>query len=319
MIIETVQRAYRNVVANWPLILISVAEQVAMVVLIVAGAMLLVLPFVMTGVLSELSELSGDPAQIAIGFFLENPLIIIGAFIVLTIVITALTALHSFVRAGTVGIYLDSASSAPAGSPLRDALSSFSTETFISYGRRFWWPVFLIFNVVWGIVAILLLAPVSGAIVLFYSVEMSEDPEVGVLALGCSLLVLFFLILVVAGIFATIGSDVAIALSVRRNLGVRDSLHEALTLMMRRFKDLLMVVGVLVVITIGVWIVFATIFGVIGVVSMLPIMAILTLPIQIVLSLLQSIASVFLSCWFLAAVVAIVVIDDEGARSIVRA
>jgi len=314
LIIETVQRAYRNVVANWPLVLIRVAEQVAMVVLIAAGAMLLIIPFVMTGVLSELSELPGDdPVQMAIGLFLRNPLTLIGAFMALLIVVTAVFALHCFVQAGTVGIYLDSASSAPSGAPLRDALSSFSTETFISYGRRFWWPVFLIVNVIWGIFAILLLAPVSGAILIF--TRLSEDPKA--FAAGCLLIVLFVLMLVVAGIFATIWSDVATSLCVRRNLGVRDSLNAAITLMRRRFMDFLMVMVILVVISIGVTIVFATIFGVIGVVSMLPIMAILTLPIQIVLSLLQSITSVFLSCWFLAAIVAII-IDDEGARSIVR-
>lgn len=314
MIIETVQRAYRNVVANWPLILISVAEQVAMVGLIVAGALLAVVPFIMTGALSELSELSGNPVRMAIGFFLQNPLTIIGMIVALTIVLTAVTALHSFVRAGTVGIYIDSALTAPAGSSLRDALSLFSTETFISYGKRFWWPVFLIFNVIWGIFSIILLAPLAAAVLLF--TRLSEDPQA--VAWGCLLLVLFFLILLVVGIAATMWTDVAVALTVRRNLGVRDSLQTAFSLMMRRFMDLLMVIGVLILISIGVWIVFASIFGVIGVVSMLPIMAILTLPIQIVLSLLQSIASVFLSCWFLAAVVAIV-IDDEGARSIVRA
>ena len=234
--------------------------------------------------------------------------------VALTIVLTAVTALHSFVRAGTVGIYIDSALTAPAGSSVRDALSLFSTETFISYGKRFWWPVFLIFNVIWGIFSIILLAPLAAAVLLF--TRLSEDPQA--VAWGCLLLVLFFLILLVVGIAATMWTDVAVALTVRRNLGVRDSLQTAFNLMMRRFMDLLMVIGVLIVISIGVWIVFATIFGVIGVVSMLPIMAILTLPIQIVLSLLQSIASVFLSCWFLAAVVAIV-IDDEGARSIVRA
>ena len=313
MIIETVQRAYRNVVANWPLMLIRVAEQVAMVVLILAGALLLLIPFIMTGVFSELSELHGDPAQIALGFFLANPLAIIGAFIALTIVITAVMALHAFVQAATVGIYLDSASSARVLTPVADALTSFSTETFISYGKRFWWPVFLIFNVIWGIFSILLLAPVSGAIVLF--TRMQEHPQA--LAWGCSLLVLFFLILVVAGMFATVWSDVAVALSIRRSLGVRDSLQAALSLMMRRFLDLLMVIVILIAISIGVTIVFAGILGIIGVVSMLPLMAILTLPIQIVLSLLQSMASVFLSCWFLAAVVAIVA--EEEAGSIVRA
>lgn len=291
------------------------AEQVAIVVLIVAGAMLVVVPFIMTGVLSELSELSGDPVRMAIGFFLQNPLVIIGGLMALTIVLTAVTALHAFVRAGTVGVYLDSASGSPSATPLRDALGSFSTETFISYGRRFWWVVFLIFNVIWGIFSIILLAPVAGAILLF--TQMSENPQA--MVWGCLLLVLVLIILVVAGIAAMIWTDVAVALSIRRNLGVRDSLHAALALIMRRFMDLLIVIGLLIVISIGVWIVFATIFGVIGVVSMLPIMAILTLPIQIVLSLVQSMASMFLSCWFLAAVVAIVVTDDEGARSIVRA
>lgn len=312
MIIETVQRAYRNVVANWPLMLIRVAEQVAMVVLILAGALLLLIPFIMTGVFSDLSELQGDPAQIALGFFLANPLAIIGALIALTIVITAVMALHAFVQAGTVGIYLDSASGATVLRPVSDALTSFSTESFISYGKRFWWPVFLIFNVIWGIFSILLLAPVSGAILLF--MRMQEHPQA--LAWGCSLLVLFFLILVVAGLFATVWSDVAVALSIRRSLGVRESLQAALTLMMRRFLDLLMVIVILIAISIGVTIVFAGILGIIGIVSMLPLMAILTLPIQIVLSLLQSIASVFLSCWFLAAVVAIVA--EEEAGSIVR-
>lgn len=287
-----------------------------MVGLIVAGALLAVVPFIMTGALSELSDRSGDPVQMAIGFFLQNPLMIIGALIALTIVLTGVTALHAFVRAGTVGIYLDSASSGtPLATPLREALSSFSTETFISYGRRFWWVVFLIFNVIWGIFSIILLAPLAGAILLF--TQMSENHQA--MVWGCLLLVLIFLIFVVAGIVATIWTDVAVALSIRRNLGVRDSLHAALALIMRRFMDLLIVIGLLIVISIGVWIVFATIFGVIGVVSMLPIMAILTLPIQIVLSLVQSMASMFLSCWFLAAVVAIVVTDDEGARSIVRA
>lgn len=288
------------------------AEQVAIVVLIAAGALLLIVPFVMTGVLSDVADLSGNPFQMAVELFLRNPLTLIGAFAALLVVVTVVFALHCFVQAGTVGIYLDSASTAPASTNLRDAFSAFSTDTFIAYGRRFWWPLFLIVNIIWGVFGILLLGPVSGAIVLFF--RFNEEPEA--VAWGCSLLALFVLLLIVVGVFATIWSDLSTALCVRRNLGVRDSLRSALTLMLRRFTDLLIVVVILVAISFGVSIVFAAIFGVIGIVSMLPIMAILTLPIQIVLSLLQSITSVFISCWFLAAVVAIV-IDDE-ARSLAR-
>ena len=134
---------------------------------------------------------------------------------------------------------------------------------------------------------------------------MVESTQMIILA--CGGLLLFLAIAILGGFFIHLWSELAIAVCVLGNKGVRESLRSALTLFRQRLGDVVLTVLVFIGIMIAASMCLLPFSFGAGVLSSIPGVAILTLPLQVFVSLAQNALSMVASSWFLAAIVTIVV------------
>lgn len=296
-----IQRGFDNVLANWPLLLIRVAENVVMMLLVLFTILGGVLPLVFFGAFMQMIEQIDTPDQAAEAI-LQYPLIVAYILLVISIAVLAAVLVHAFVQGGVVGCYLLGERNAGEATPAeRRRFRVFTPELWLRGSRRNWWGIFWIYNITWGVFGLIILAPIILlAAALFVG---RESPEI--VALACGGIALLFLLMLLAGIITHFWSTAAIIVNVEGR-GIRQSLREGWSICLRRFwvfVILALIVFVLSIIALGS--IGAASFGV-GLVSAIPGVGFLTIPIQVAISLLQTGVSIALGAWFLAASVTVV-------------
>jgi hypothetical protein len=297
-----VQHGFDNVLANWPLLLIRIGEQVAMIVLIVVSVLAGVLPVIFWGLGSaQVLEGVSTPEE-AVEFLLGNLLPILYILVVLTIALLLAMIIHSFVQGGVVGCYIEGERRGRTNPGVaRARYRVFTPDLWFRNAKRTWWPIFLIYNIVWGVFGLVLLIPLLAiALIIFL---MRDSPEL--IALTCVGVVLLFGFLFIAAYVVHIWSTVAIVLNVMGQR-VGQALREGWTLMIRRALPFVAIVVIALAVSVSA---FGSVFGAsfaVGLVSHVPGFGIVTLPLQVVISLLQTAVSIVVYAWFLAAAVSIV-------------
>lgn len=298
---SAIQRGFDNVIANWPLLLIRLAENAAIVFLIIAAVFGAILPIAFFGAFAEEFEDFQNPEQFMDALLGTPLLLVLYIFLVLTVLLTLALAIHSFVQAGVVGCYLEGERKARmAGAGNRSRFKVFTPDLWIRYGRRDWWPLFLIYNATWGLFGLILILPLLALLALIYSVRDTD----AMVPLTCGGLILVFLLMFIGAFVTHLWSTCAIVLrSAGRQVGT--ALGEGWTVTKRRAVPLI----VLAVIALVVSFAAAGSIGVgsfgLGVISSVPGMALLTMPMQVGVSLLQTAVSIAVYGWFLAAVVSL--------------
>jgi hypothetical protein len=296
-----IQRGFDNVLANWPLLLIRVAENVVMMLLVVFTILAGVLPLVFFGAFIQMLEQIETPDQAAQAV-IENPLILLYLMLVISVAILAAVLVHSFVQGGVVGCYLRAEKNAGEANPAeRERFRVFTPELWFRDSRRSWWGIFWVYNIIWGVFGLILLVPlVALAVAMFLS---RESPHI--VAIACSGTALLFLLLLLAGIVTHFWSTAAVIVNVHGR-GIGASLREGWGISLRRFWVFLLLALIAVMLSlVAVGSIGAASFGV-GLLSTIPGVAILTLPIQVAISLLQTAVSIAVGAWFLAASVTVV-------------
>ncbi|HUO85110.1 MAG TPA: hypothetical protein VM534_08350, partial [Thermoanaerobaculia bacterium] len=161
---QPMQRGFANVAANWPLLLILVIEGFAQIALLVGSLLLALVPAGVAGILFDPGRWDDDPVRAA-QWVLEHPLVIAGAIGLLLLGGLMALVLHAFVTGATTGCYVAGERAAGAGLPARERFAAFTVERWMAEGKRTWWPLFLIYNITWGLFGLILLAPVLLALV----------------------------------------------------------------------------------------------------------------------------------------------------------
>jgi hypothetical protein len=233
----------------------------------------------------------------ALQLLLKNWWMVAWVVVALTLIMIAAVAVHAFVQAGSVGIYLDGERLAGPGQPARAAYRAFAPDRWWAYGRRFWWPVFLIYNIAWGLLGLILIVPM---VALLAAVLIVGDSPV-LAIIGCAGVVVIFGLLLFGGLLVTVWSDLGIAESVRSGANAREALRSGARILRRYFSDVVIILAVLIAITIAVTFAALSVYFVIGLGSSIPGVAVLFIPAQIALSFAQNAVSVFLAAWFIAA------------------
>lgn len=297
-----IQHGYHNFLANWPLLLIRVAENVAMMVLIILGIIAAVLPFVFYfGAFATMAERIETPDQ-ALELLLQFPWFFLILFLVISFMVIFLTALHSFVQGGVVGCYVDGERQARrSGASTRQSFQVFTPESWYRHARRTWWPIFLIYNITWGVYGLILLIPMA---LIAVGIWMGQErPEI--VGLACGGIVAVFLVAFLGAIVVNLWSTAAIVLSAEGR-GVGRSLGEGWRLLIARFLPFVAITVVAFVILMIAFTSIGAASMAVGMVSAIPGVGLLTIPVQVVISLLQTVLSIVIAAWFLAAAVAIV-------------
>ena len=298
---EVIRRGFENTVANWPLLLIRIAEGIAFMILVVVAVVAAIIPIAVSiGVTDIDIRTIDDPAELMWSLLASYWTVILFLFGLVTVMLVVLVAIHSFVEAGCARVYVDAERVAgPASS--RDAFRVFSADRWMAGGRRDWWPVFWIYNLAWGFAGLLLLGP--PVVLLALILVLRENPALaaGVGCLGLAVTIPFF---ITVAVVTNIWCQKAIVLCVDRIHGARESLGEA----WREFKlDAGRHIGVALILWVLMIVgsmMFATLSAGSGFYDT-PGFSLAVMPMQLISSFINTIFSAVMTSWFLASFAAL--------------
>ena len=294
--IDVLRRGFENALANWPLILIRIAEGVVLAAIVIGAVVAAIVPILVAAGMNRFDLGNADSAaQFLAEQFFQHWILLLYLLGLAMLILGVLIAVHSFVEAGSARVYVDGERVA--------GFRAFAVDRWLEGGRRGWWPVFWIYNLAWSVGALILLVPLAFTIV--FMLLVSEN---GVrVAIGCAGIAITVALLIPIGIAMAIWTQRAIAVCVARALGAIESLDTArreIKLDLGRHVAvalILMVVGfVAAMVVSGANIPFS--FGNDRHVSLLPL---IFAPVQIVMSLLQMVISAAIGAWTLSSFVAL--------------
>ncbi|HUP65559.1 MAG TPA: hypothetical protein VM557_09780 [Thermoanaerobaculia bacterium] len=297
---EIFRRALDNVLANWPLLLIRVAEGIAILVVVIGALLLALMPLIAAGfggmAMGEMPA-SGDLEQLMAGFPI---LAILGFIAVFSIAILVATIVHSFVQAGVIGCYAAADRRAPDGDPGRRSFQIFTPELWWSEAKRSGWRIFWIFNVLWGLYSVVLLLPLIPIAILLAA---GPDTE-AVLAIGCLGVALVLMVAFFLAIIVFLWSQMAIVVCVVRDRGIIESIKESVGTTMKALGPILAIVVTYFALSMAVGGALTGFAFGIDAAGVIPGMSFALLPLRVLISLIQSAITTAFGCWLIAALVA---------------
>jgi hypothetical protein len=296
---EIFRRGMESAIANWPLILIRVAESIAMVVIVIAAVMAAIVPL-FVGAATGLPSFD-DPESFARWVVGVSPLLVFYVLVVVALVFGLAILIHSFVQGGVFGVFAAAERRAPEGAK-RDWFRVFTPELWWSDSKRFLWTFFWIYNIVWGLAALVMLLPLVPALI---GAILLRDSEM-ILIPTCLGIATTVGAGIVAGLVAIVWSHVAFAEAVRTGAGAMESLRLAGARLRRRPGAILLVVVSYFALSMVVGgFVAGFAFG-LDAANVIPGVGLALIPFRVVLSLLNSFVGAAFGCWMAAAIVAAV-------------
>jgi hypothetical protein len=295
--IDVIRRGFDNALANWPLILIRIAEGVLFGVIVVGAIIAAVIPLLVSAGLSRDIDYRNpeNVAQLLVTLFIEHWILVLYILALFLLILGVLMAIHSFVEAGCARIYIDGERVA--------GLRAFAVDRWLRGGVGGWWAVFWIYNLAWSAGALILLGP----LVLTMVGMLAVSAPVGRVAIGCVGLAVTFLLFLPTAILIGMWTQKAIVVCVARTLGAVEALRAAKREIKLDFGRHFAVALVLIVIS---FITAAVISGMsfpfsFGQNRNTGLFPLFFAPVQIAISLVQSIASAAIHAWSLASFVAL--------------
>jgi hypothetical protein len=317
-VFDVLRRGVDNTVANWPLILIRLAEVVLFGILAVLTVIAAFVPtLVSVGV--EVSKIeSPDDIAEAMMALASKWILLVWVFVALAALMLVFVAMHAFVEAGSARVYVDGERAAGAlmDGP-RSRYRAFTMERWLRGGTSGWWTIFWVYNLAWSVAGLILLIPLLPTAILM--LLLREKPELAV-GLGCVGLVATALLLVVVGIVTGMWVNRAIATWAVRRQGARDALAFGWVAVKGDLgRHLLIVLAIIVVAMAG-----STFFAGFSMFSAFGdafsgvfrnrhnIHSLFTFPVQMIGSLLSSVFSAMVSAWYLASYSSIAAEHPDG-------
>jgi hypothetical protein len=300
---DVIRRGFDSAAANWPVLMLRVAEAIVMMTLALGAIVALVIPVAISIGLSKESLSDAASAAEAIRSLVTGHwMILVYLAMLVTAALFAFTALHAFVQAGSARIFVDAERAAGEGTPHRRRYAVFSMERWLAGGRAGWWAVFWIYNIAWFFASLVILVP---AIVTLALMLLLRESAAAIVA-GCAGLVLIVFVLLLTGIVTSVVTTKAIVVCLGRGTGAADSLSEAWGDIRADFGRHFAVALILLVISLGG---SATIAAVSMLVAApgshsMPI-AFALLPLRLALSLVSSVFSAAVMSWWFASFAAL--------------
>ena len=301
-VIDTLRRAADNTLANWPLILIRLAEALLFGILAVVTVIAALVPiFVSVGI--EVTKIdTPDDIEHAFLALMSKWVLLLWVFAAFVVLIILFVAVHGFVEAGSARVYVDAERIAgPAAIGPRSRFRVFSMDRWLTGAKDGWWTAFWIYNLAWGVAGLILLIPLVPTIagmLIFH-----EQPPIA-LATGCIGLLISLLLIIVVGIVTGMWVNRALNEWAVRNYGTRAALAAGWQAIRADLgRHLLIMLAIFVVgmagssffASLSFFAAFGEAFG-----DSRGIFNLFTIPVRVFASLLSSAFSAAMSAWYLA-------------------
>ncbi len=292
--IELAVRALKNAFVNWQLVAVRMAESVVFVFLVVVALLATIIPAAVAAGLGKLNIHDAENAQTAVAqFIVEQWALIVWTLVVLLLVTGVMIVIHSLIVAGSVRVYLDGEAAAGASDAV-ERFNVFRGEAFWTAAKRGFWRVFWIYNIGWGIAALIVSVPLLIALLL---VRLTADTTTMVVLL-IVIFALSFLMAIPVGIVATLWVGRALIDGERSQLPAREALAAARRAIRSDLAGHIVVPLFVVVVSFGA---IAVASGIGNVYSTNDIFG----PFQLMGSLIQTFVSALAGAWLLAAFAAL--------------
>jgi hypothetical protein len=224
-VIDTLRRAADDAIANWPLMLLRLGETLIFVILAVAAVFVMLVPIAVSLGLSLANLHSPEDLENVAGLLAGKWVLLLWAFLAISVLLLIFMAIHSFVEAGSARILVDAEEQAgPSTEGPRSRYRAFSMERWMAGGVRGWWGVFWIYNLAWGLAGLILLLPLiptALGMLLF-----REQPPL-LIGTGCIGLALTFVLLIVTAVVTGMWTNRAIVDAALYGTAASESLSRA--------------------------------------------------------------------------------------------
>jgi hypothetical protein len=223
-ITDVLRRGFDSTVANWPVIVLRIAESLVFAAIAIAGILAAIVPaIVAAGLSADDIRNSSDPGGAVVEWLVGHVMLFVWIFALAFIVLGIMIAIHSFVEGGSARIYVDGERAAAKRSgAVRDDLSVFTFDRWLAGGAASWWQIFWVYNLAWSVTLMLVLVPLIITIIIMLAIS----DTVGRVVVGCSGVALAVLILIPTGIVTSIWCKKAITICVARAVSARDALRQ---------------------------------------------------------------------------------------------
>lgn len=221
-VFEVLRRSVDNTLANWPLILIRIAEMVLFGLMAVAAVIVAVLPLLVSVGIEFSNINSSDDIESAVFALMERWILLVWIFVAISVLLLLCIVIHAFVEAGSARVYVDAEVLAgPAIEGPRGRYRVFSMERWWAGARDGWWSLFWIYNLAWGAAGPILLIPLLPTIA---GMLMLRERPPAAIATGCAGLLITGLLLLFVGAVTGMWVNRSIAEWAVRRSGARESL-----------------------------------------------------------------------------------------------
>ncbi len=303
---DVLRRGLDDTFANWPLILIRLAETMAFFAIAIASAMVILAPILVSlGIdLARIDLEAAEDLEQVFSTFAGKWMMLLWVLAAVTVLLIVFVALHSLVEAGSARVYVDAERVAgPADAGPQSRFRVFSLDRWWAGARDGWWTVFWIYNLAWGLAGIILLIPLAPTAIVTLMFGR-ENPGVA-LGVGCLGMMVSVVVMIIVTVVTSIWVNRAITEWAANRTGAAASLAAA----RRGFgadlgRHILIAVCLFLVALAGSMFfssfsIFAGIGELVGRHSSRAFMV--TLPLRLIGTLLSSIFSAGVTSWFLAA------------------
>jgi len=305
---DVLRRGIDSVLANWPLILMRIAESIVIAGVAIAAVLAILLPILVSIGISKFSDFEhiDDPYDFVRALLFNHWLIILYVLLGISVLLFVFIALHAFVEGGAAEVLVAAERQGGDETVDRRRLEAFSMDRWLRGGTRMWWPIFWIYNATWGIGGLIMLVP----LVVIAAVMILSRGNPAAIAIGCVGLIATIFIVAIVAIVIGLWTEKAIIVLASRNEGTAAALSDSWAEMRSDWGRHLGVAFVIFVIAIGA-------AGVTGIFSMSLGFSrsagaqFLFLPVRLGLSLVNTFVSAAIGNWFLASFAALTMRRSE--------
>jgi hypothetical protein len=296
---DVLRRGLDSTIANWPVIVLRIAESILLIGIVIASIIAAIGPAVVAAGLSKDEILnSSNPPEAIVEWLIGHLMLFVWMFALAFIVLGVMLAIHAFFEGGAAQIYVDAERNAKrttiAG---RDAFRAFSVDRWMAGGTASWWRVFWLYNWAWSVGLLFVLVPLM--LTIFGLVLISDTA--GRVVVGCVGLAVAIFVLIPVTIVVSIWCAKAITICVARSLPARESLRLA----WRAVRD---DVGRHLAVAVIAFVVSMAINSIVSAFSIpmtisehhLPSLALLFTPVRLASSVVQSMISAAIGSWLIA-------------------
>ena len=141
---DVLRRGLDSTIANWPVILLRVAESILLIGIVIASIIAAVVPAIVAAGLSKDEIInSSNPPEAIVEWMIGHLMLFVWMFALAFLVLGVMLAVHAFFEGGATQIYVDAERNAKRfPTPNRDAFSAFSVDRWLAGGKSSWWRVF---------------------------------------------------------------------------------------------------------------------------------------------------------------------------------